>query len=313
MSFSVGLNKILNSKKTSATIFTVAGVGKIAHDYRKAPQEEKKDVLIKESTILMSSALGMFFYSSAKNTIKTSKITSKIVDFIKSGNKKINKGVNQTTKKIIKDGVEILKNCADNLLLLAFGIFGGITADEIMESKYIRKLNKKFEKQSKEIIKCEEINQKPEKHQDIKQLSQQKNSRFSDFRKKLEGKDIQTYIESDTSKNIVSNISNIPEMKVFSNTMVGLQTLQIAEEKTFRAKMKKMTSDLMSNTLLPLFFMSTASVLTKTMKTKYRVPIVLGTMVIGPILIQSAEKKISQNREKKQNIQPVLPEKISNK
>jgi len=304
MSFSVGLNKVLNSKWTSATIFTVAGAGKVIHDYRKAPQEEKKDVLVKESTILMSSALGMFLYSSAKNTIKTSNTTKKIVDFAKKGIQKLqpkNKEVKKAANVVMQDGIEIFKNCADNLLLLGSGIFGGIAADELMESKYVQKLNKKFEKQSKEIAqKEEEINQEKEPQQEVKQLQKRKNNRFSDFRNKLEGKDIQTYIESDTSKNIVSNISNIPEMKVFSNTMVGLQTLKITEEKTFRAKMKKMTHDLMSGTMLPLFFMSTASVLTKKTRALYRVPIVLGTMIAGPVLIKNVADVINQRREQKQ-------------
>ena len=96
-------------------------------------------------------------------------------------------------------------------------------------------------------------------------------------------------------KNIISNITNMPEMRIFNNTMVGLQSFQVAEEKTFKDKLKHTTRSLVTNTLVPMFFLSLASNLTKGMKPILRLPLVFTSMVAGTMYTnKKIENKMGQ-------------------
>ena len=74
----------------------------------------------------------------------------------------------------------------------------------------------------------------------------------------------------------------MPEMKIFNSTMIGLQSFQIAEEKTFKDKLRHTTRNLITNTLVPMFYLSLASNVTKGIKKNFlRVPLVFASMVAG--------------------------------
>ena len=91
----------------------------------------------------------------------------------------------------------------------------------------------------------------------------------------------------------------MPEMKIFNNTMIGIQSFEIAEEKTFKDKLRRTTHSLLTNTLVPMFFLSLSSNLTKNMKSLYRIPIVFTTMVAGTV---ATNKKIEEYHNNKQKI-----------
>ena len=87
----------------------------------------------------------------------------------------------------------------------------------------------------------------------------------------------------------------MPEMKVFTNTMIGLQSLSITEEKTFKDKLRRTTSSLLKGTLVPMFFLSLTSNITKGMKSIYRVPIVFTSLVAGTMITnKKIDKKMSK-------------------
>ena len=117
----------------------------------------------------------------------------------------------------------------------------------------------------------------------------------SKFKDNVVSQDINNIVNEDTKNNIISNITNMPEMKVFTNTMIGLQSLRIAEEKTFKDKLRRTTSSLLKGTLVPMFFLSLTSNITKGMRSIYRVPIVFTSLVAGTMITnKKIDKKMSK-------------------
>ncbi|MCM1266194.1 MAG: hypothetical protein NC200_08355, partial [Candidatus Gastranaerophilales bacterium] len=94
-------------------------------------------------------------------------------------------------------------------------------------------------------------------------------------------KNFDNTVGTEVKSNIFSQITNMPAMKMFSKTMVGMQGFEVIEEKTFKDRMQHATKCLITNSLVPLFFMSVASSLTKNMKSLYRLPIIFSSMVVG--------------------------------
>ena len=59
---------------------------------------------------------------------------------------------------------------------------------------------------------------------------------------------------------------------------------ELAKEKEFDKRLHHTTKCMINDSLLPLFFLSTSSTLTKKMRTIYRVPIIFTSLVVGTML-----------------------------
>ncbi|MGN1153380.1 MAG: hypothetical protein ACI4S3_05070 [Candidatus Gastranaerophilaceae bacterium] len=296
MSSVSSINQILNAKSTGMFLFGITGAYKVLTDYKNAPQEEKKSVLLRDSAILAGSAAGMIAYSSNRNSFLKSnirKISSQFLDnkLEKLKTTKVWKNINssavQHLKKpaeiIVKNAYNIGKDCLDNVLMVASGITGAIATDYLLQIGHRHKqiLDTKLEDESGICI-------TKEKHKlsETESINVDENSHFNQFKDKIMNNSITNEFDSivgeDAKKNILSNITNMPEMKLFNSTMIGLQSFQIAEEKTFKDKLRHTTRNLITNTLVPMFYLSLASNVTKGIKKNFlRVPLVFASMVVG--------------------------------
>jgi len=318
MSFVNNVNRILNAKSTGIFLFGFTGAYKALTDYQRAPKEEKKKVLLRDSAILAGSAAGLAVYGSARNNFVNSafkKSASKFIDnsFDNFKQTKMGKNLSKSLGKYFKKPLEIVaqnsyniaKDCIDNVLMVASGILGAVSADYLIQIGHSHKkmVDKTIEKHlgikpnKKENVKAKKPVEQPKTPKQTKiDISKKHIDSMDKFKEKFkekitinELKQFDKIVDEETQKNILSNITNMPEMRIFNTTMIGLQSFEVAEEKTFRDKLKHTTKSLVTNTLVPMFFLSLASNITKGMKSVYRIPLVFTTMVAGTML---ANKKL---------------------
>lgn len=295
MGVSLNLNKILDSKLTGLTVFGVTGIAKLASDYKSAPENNKDFVLLRDGIILGGSAAGVGLYGLMSSRLAKSKIientisscSNKLVNSIKKTNiyqtklQPIAKKMKKPLTYIGQHAKNVVKYCADNTMMLACGILGAVGADYGIRYSHLEK-NRKLRK--------------------LSQVGEQTFDSLSDYEHKLRdnlqqsrlNKDLENVVGSEIKSNIYSRITDLPAMRMFSRTMVGVQGFEVIEEKTFKNRMKHATRCLVSNSVVPLFFMSTATSLTQKMPAIVRAPIIFTSLVGGTMYTN----KLISNREK---------------
>ena len=81
------------------------------------------------------------------------------------------------------------------------------------------------------------------------------------------------------------------DFKLFSalnSAFVGLAGLDITDNEKYSKQVKNATKYLLLNTMVPLFFFSLSSALTKKIKNIYRFPIMFASLVTGSLLVKNA-------------------------
>ena len=332
------VNRILNAKSTSVFMFGFTGTYKVLTDYKRAPESEKKNVLLKDTFILAGSATGLTAYTIGRNNFiasplrkQSSKLIDKGVDKFKKTkawhalNTSVGKVIEKPLEVIAKHSYNIAKDCLDNTLLVASGILGALGVDYLIQVSHSHRniVEEKTEKEKVKVkVKPEAVIENEMMHTPVAKIKKSHNiikrkqktestenkntqpqvNNYVDPVSKLKAKfkdnvvpqDINNIVNEDTKNNIISNITNMPEMKVFTNTMIGLQSLRITEEKTFKDKLRSTTNSLLKGTLVPMFFLSLASNVTKGMRSIYRVPLVFSSLVAGTMFAnKKIDKKIS--------------------
>ena len=290
------VNSVLNSKSTGMFLFGFTGTYKVVNDYQKAPKHEKKNVLIRDTAILAGSAAGLVAYNMGRKNFINSpfkkhaeKLTTQFIDKVKNSNiwKSKYNILRQPIKFITQNSYNIVRDSLDSSLVLLSGVLGGVTTDYLLNIGHTHKnyINQKIENKSNQIAKeqmeSETVNKK------IPELNP-----FNKFKKNMpeDFKYLDSMIDEKTKKNIIGNIYNMPEMRMFNNSFIGLQSFRIAEEKTFKDKLKCTTKSLLKDTLVPVFFLSLSSSVTKGMKSIVRVPIIFATLCLGTM---AANKKLT--------------------
>ena len=329
------VNRILNAKSTSVFMFGFTGTYKVFTDYKRAPESEKKNVLLKDTFILAGSATGLTAYTIGRNNFIASPLRKQSSKLIDKGVEKFKKtkawhALNTSVGKVIEKPLEVIakhsyniaKDCLDNTLLVASGILGALGVDYLIQVSHSHRniVEEKTEKEKVKVkVKPEAVIENEMMHTPVAKIKKSHNiikrkhktestenkntqpqvNNYVDPVSKLKAKfkdnvvpqDINNIVNEDTKNNIISNITNMPEMKVFTNTMIGLQSLRITEEKTFKDKLRSTTNSLLKGTLVPMFFFSLASNVTKGMRSIYRVPLVFSSLVAGTMF---ANKKIDK-------------------
>lgn len=324
------VNRILNAKSTGVFLFGFTGAYKVLTDYQRAPKNEKKTVLLRDSAILAGSALGLAAYASGRKSFVNSAFKKNTANFVESSFNKLKdtkfwrvfnnaagQYLSKPTELVVKNAYNVTKDCVDNVLFVASGILGAVAADSSIQFSHSNKTLIDNNMERKSGIKINHTNSKPISNEVPKPITKpvtstvlkpksavlkQNDAPFSKLKDKIKNNTIQhdfkhfdNFVDENTKKNIISNITNMPEMRIFNNTMVGLQSFQVAEEKTFKDKLKHTTRSLVTNTLVPMFFLSLASNLTKGMKPILRLPLVFTSMVAGTMYTnKKIENKMGQ-------------------
>lgn len=318
---SININKILDSKWTGLAVFGATGVAKMASDYKNAPDSNKNFVLLRDSLILGGSAVGVGAYQLAtskmlckKNIGKVFKTTKNILtapikktNFYKNKIKPVSDKYNDVKKSLGESVVQIIHACTSNTAMLASGIAGAVGADYAIQYSHIEK--------NKRLKKLSQRNDMAFNH-----LYNYENTLKNSFVNSRFNKEFEQAVGSDIKTNVYSRITDMPAMRMFSGTMVGIQGFEVIEQKTFKNRMRQATKCLVSNSVIPLFFLSTASCLTRKMNPILRIPLTFGALVGGTMytnkLINNYEcshkkRKSTEKQEpveEKQNIEEVTSE-----
>ena len=265
-----GMNRFLESKATAGTVFAVTGLSKLASDYKAAPQDKKNFTLAHNSIVLGTSALGVVAYNIASKKVIGSKHATKALSTIKAGlkNKLQEKHYSKPAIIALSNIAEVSKRCIDNTLMLGTGILGAIGADYGIHA--IR-LDKKLK--PKPITTTEE--------ESFNKIYDTKNKIINSFKESSINKNLENTVGTEIKSNMYSRIFDFPAMKMFATSMVGIQGFEVIEEKTLKSRMKHATKCLIANSIVPVFFLSTASALTKNMNSVLRLPVTFATMIFG--------------------------------
>lgn len=219
-------------------------------DCKSAEGKHKTKFLIKDGIVLGGAALGMLGYSTYSGKLLNvkfmDKLTSKMSSYIVA-----KKNIEKPAKYL----KEISKEVFSNFLSFSSGIIGALSADYLLSKTGF---------------------EEPEKTIDIRP---EKN-----VIQKLVDENTAKIIGEDNRDIVYARITDMPQMKVFSSSLIGVQAIDLAKEKEADKRLKHTTKCLISNSLLPLFFLSASSVLTNNLKTLYRIPIIFGSLVGGTIL-----------------------------
>lgn len=265
-----GMNKFLESKATAGTVFAVTGLSKLASDYKTAPEDKKSFTLAHDSIVLGTSALGVVAYNIASKKIIRSKPITNALNVLKTGikNKLHQKNYSKHAMIALSHIAEVSKRCLDNTLMLGTGILGAIGADYGIHA--IR-LDKKLKPKPITTTEDESLNK----------IYDAKNKIINSFRESSINKNLENTVGSEIKSNMYNRVFDFPAMKMFATSMVGMQGFEVIEEKTLKARMKHATKCLVANSIVPVFFLSTASTLTKNMNNALRLPITFATMIFG--------------------------------
>jgi len=304
MGISGNINRVLDSKTAGMAVFALTGAGKLVSDYKEAPEGNKDFILLRDGLILGGSALGVGAYEfvtrkavksktvqNTLNSVKTS-VSNKIKDSViydkalKPVHEKFNKG----TRFYIDQIKTVAHDCLDNTLMVACGIFGAIGADYAIRYSHLEK-NKKLRK----LARTDEGR--------IGTLYDFENRIKNGWENSSINKNLENTVGAEMKENIFSRITDMPAMKMFNKTMVGMQGFEVLEEKSFKARMNHSRKCLINNSLIPLFFLSISSSLTKNMKGIVRLPIIFASLVGGTMYTNKTVDAIKSNKHKcnKQN------------
>ena len=315
MGVTFDVNKILDSRATGLFVFGVTGVAKLASDYKKAPENKKDFVLLRDSLILGGTAVGVGLYGLASAKCKKT-INKKIEKGLASFGKRLIRPIQNTefyntrlkslaskikppVRYVAEHAKNIVTHCADNTMMLACGILGAVGADYGIRYSHLDK--------NRRIRKLSHLSDNT-----FGSLYNYEHKLKDNFQQSKFNKDLEHVVGSEVKSNMYSRVTDLPAMRMFSRTMVGMQGFEVIEEKTFKKRMKHATGCLISNSLIPLFFLSTATNLTRKMPAVVRAPIVFSSLVGGTMYtnkwIANHEKKIQEKEYQKtlqqNNVEP---------
>ncbi len=272
-------NKILSTKNLEAGVFLLMGGVKTVQDYRSVGENYKQKILLNDVVVLTSSSLGMLGYRAlGKNQRVREKIFKPTVDFF---NKKFKNFAKSEFSTKFLDGkfdrlyrplhtpIEysklIIGSCLNNVGMVGAGLFSAILGDFVLTKLG---LGVHDIKQAKESAKL------PKEPKKIKQVEQ--------FMKK----NMDAVVTKGVRKEMESRVTDLPMFNMLTTSFIGLEGLKITDEEKYSKQMKNATKYLIVNSLVPLFFLSLSSALTKKMKNIYRFPIMFAALVSGTYLVK---------------------------
>lgn len=255
--------KQISTALTSPRILTPAvflgiGAAKTFKDYQNEPAENKKQILIKDTSVLAGASAGCAL--------------SAIIF-----NKFFNYELFNTNKKVLKNIEYILKQTCSSVLTSLLGVSCAILLHEPVEKFIIKKLKKNI------------IIEKPKENFPI---TNKQNEVFKDFIAATPQNTIKT------AGKVITNISDLPSMRVFSAPMVALTSFSVANTSGYDNKVKKTTKEILANTLIPTIFVSATAIFANKQKSFIKYPSLLLSLAAGTItgnyIADKTEKHINK-------------------
>ena len=289
-----GANKFLESKATAATVFAVTGLSKLASDYKDAPADKKHYTLTHDAFVLGASALGVAGYTFASKKVIKSKGVTKLFNKLKTHVKGHieEKKYSKPAKNVLNYLKEVSTKCLDNTLMLGTGILGAIGADYLVHAIH---LDKKLKQ--KKTLQTED--------KSFDKINDTTNTLINSFKESGLNKTLDNAVGTEVKNSMYNRIFDFPAMKMFTTSMVGMQGFEVIQEKTLKSRMMHTTKCLIANSVVPIFFLSTATSLTKKMNSAIRLPLTFATMIFGTMYTNKLIDK-HQYKEPKKPIKQLI-------
>lgn len=163
-------------------------------------------------------------------------------------------------KPVLKKAEFIIKQTIAGTLNTFGGIVGAIYANELVH-KYV--LNKPQYQVKKDKV-------TDSKTEMTKQV-------FKDFKSVTHNETFETV------HTVFTNMTDLPKINVLSTPMIALTGFNIANTKGYHNKLKKITYELLANTMIPTIFISAVSLFVGKKSNKIKLPALAGAVVAGTL------------------------------
>lgn len=247
-------------------------------DYRSVGEDYKQRILLNDTVVLGSSCAAMVGYRALGHSkFLNEKCFKPIVNAVHNKYMKLYNSdfaqkhfvgkldaLYHPLHKPLEMSKEIIGNCISDTLMVASGLFGAIAGDyALTKSGFGIHKTKKLKTEEQTIP---------------RQLVQVEN-----FKKK----NVDTVIDKKIQEEVFWRVLDFPVFNVLTSPFVGLQGLAITDDEKYSKQVKNASKYLLVNSLVPLFFFSLSSALTKKLKNIYRVPIVFASLMTGTLGVKA--------------------------
>lgn len=280
-------NKIINTQNLEAGVFLLMGGLKTVDDYRSVGSEYKRKILLNDVVVLASSSAGMLGYKAlAKNKPISEKILRPFADFCHMHVAKFQRSdfykrnfagkynhLFQPIHTSVEYSKEIVGGCVSNVLMVAAGLFSAIIGDWALTKTGFGI------HQVQEIMNDNKKMKEPKKIQEVEAFMKQS---------------VDSVVTKGVRREMVSRVTDMPFFSLLTKSFIGLEGLNVTDEEKYSKQVKNASKYLVVNSLVPLFFLSISSTLTKKMKNIYRFPIMFTSLVAGTYLVKKVlDHKVS--------------------
>ena len=186
------------------------------------------------------------------------------------------KAIFNNQNKIIKDTSYVFKQTLAATLNTFSGVLGAVLANEFIH-KYV--LNQPYF-----IPPPSALEETPEKEKTKKV--------FANFIT------LTPNVATKAANRFVSNISDLPSMKVLSSPMIALTGFSVANTQGYHNKIKKTTNEILANTLIPTAVISATALFVNNKKSIIKYPALLSALGIGSLIGAYTANKSQQAIEK---------------
>ena len=314
----IDLSSLTKPKFLAPVVFIGIGGRKAYKDYKTADSDKKNKTLIKDTTVLLSSAAGyavsIAILKKIPNIPIVENITKLITKGIKNlGNKKfIKEKIAPSYSKIIKPQSKetekirrkpqlmhnslvhiekAVKECISATFITISAILAAFGGNELICRTLIKKGKDEIEKKKENMNKtaAEPVQQLPP--------ANESKSNYNYFQY------INKEFSKDPANKVFASISFLPVMRALDFPMTAVQGFEINRINEFSDKIKRTSYSLIANAIVPTFFISIATAITRQWKDYARYPFIafstLAGMAAGMGIGKYAENKIEKNLQMK--------------
>ncbi len=310
----IELSTLTKPKYLAPVVFVAVGGRKAYTDYLSAEPDKKNKTLIKDITVLFSSAAGYAGSIAVLKKIPNIPIVENTARLITKGikniaNKKfVKEKITPIYQKIIKPQTKstalsiltpqlmrnslvhiekAVKECMSATFITISAIIAAFAGNELICRTLIKQNNEEIEKKKEEMRKTA-----PEtSHSQSQPVNSKTSYNYLNY--------INKEFSKDPANKVFASISFLPVMRALDFPMTAVQGFEINKINEFSDRIKKTSYSLIANAIVPTFFISIATAITKQWKDYAKYPfIALSTllgMAFGMGIGKYAENKIENN------------------
>lgn len=281
----------LNQALITGTILTGAGVYKTWKDYKTAPQEQKKRVLIRNTAALGTAALAVFSVDRFMNKKFSSDVLQNFSHRVSSAILN-NKFVKKITGKLLPSKElqpvkfaaisDIIANCTNDVMLTASAALAGVTAGFIADKALYPAKNAK----SNAVDTNKTQTTQTAEPTQPQQTQPKKNNALIEK------------LTNEKAQNLFLDTASIFESAGFIQNPLGktslvLSSIDTAKEKNFQTLVEQTASGIVAEALIPTLFVSLANTITTNKSFWIKIPAIAAAFYSGNFIGEHAGRHLT--------------------